>query len=146
MILENVREGFDGCPMFFVEGSAEKLLQFLKTCFVENPSAAYADFYYGRLTEEQKEAFQEELRLEEAQQLEAFVTDTREVFYPLTEENLVFLANITARSLLFSTFYFGVHPCTVWGNYDRRYPVFCKSEEDKLFYERIAEQCEVLGQ
>lgn len=37
---------------------------------------------------------------------------------------LTLLADLSARELLFSTFYFTRPRCTVWGNYGLKYPVF----------------------
>lgn len=141
ILLENVRDGFDAYPFFFVKGNAEQLQEFLRCCLLENEGLAYADFYYGNLTKEQQTEFLRGLSPEERHILKLFATEEEQVYYPLTEEVLPFLSDITAREWLFSTFYFAGNHCTVWGNYDGKYPVFCKDEETLQFYQELAVKC-----
>ena len=70
-----------------------------------------------------------------------FETETRQVYYPLVAENLVFLAEITARNWLFSTFYFTKQKAVVWGNYGLEYPLFCEEGETLEGYKNIAQEC-----
>jgi len=141
ILLEHVGDGFEKCAFFMIQGDAGKLQSFLEACLRENLEEGYADFYYSRLTEEQKADFRAGLREEELQVLDRFVQQEDRIYYPLTEESLAFLADITARGWLFSTFYFTKQPCTVWGNYDGNYPVFCHTPEEVQFYRKLAETC-----
>jgi len=144
ILLENVREGFNIYPFFFVEGKAEQLQQFLIYCLHENEGLAYADFYYGNLTQEQQEQFFTGLMPNERECMDCFEIQPGQVYYPLIMYNLPFFSDITARSWLFSTFYFTRKPCTVWGNYDGKYPVFCKDEETLQFYQGLAKKTNIL--
>ena len=59
----------------------------------------------------------------------------------LVAENLFFLAEITARNWLFSTFYFTKQKAGVWGNYGLEYPLFCEEGETLECYKNIAQEC-----
>ena len=138
---DNIGEAFEQYPSRVISGKKEELYQFLKCVCEKNKDQAYADFYYGDLPRENKAKFDEGLSEHEKEVLNQFEIEKKREFYPLTEEGLEFLAEITAKEWLFSTFYFGDKELTVWGNYGLKYPVFSSDEGILLDYMKLAEEC-----
>lgn len=138
---DSIGEAFDQYPSRVISGSKEELYQFLRCVLEKNKEKAYADFYYGDLPRENKTKFDEGLSDRERETLSQFEIEPKREFYPLTEDNLEFLAEITAREWLFSTFYFGDKELTIWGNYGLKYPVFSSDEGILLEYMQLAEEC-----
>lgn len=141
MLPVRIEEAFDKYLNCMISGSGQQLLQFLKRCMTVNPEGSYADFYYPCLSEKEKARFTEGLSSEEKQLLAGFDTVSGALYFPLTEENVGFLHRITAEEWLFSSFYFTVHKALIWGNYKRKYPLFCETEKELAFYKNIALEC-----
>ena len=141
ILIKNVEEGFADYEYLILQGEEEAFAKFLSQVMVLNGIAdSYADFYYARLDEKQKEHFQNALSEEN---LSFLISGTwsEGIYYPLDGKLLHFLLEITAQELLFSTFYFTGYACTVWGNYGLRFPAFFKDNETKERYQKLAEAC-----
>lgn len=141
ILIGNVEEGLRQYQSVILKGGKQAMEAFLMRCLEENNDKAYADFYYAVLEKEQKEQFEAGLDEKEKSVFSEFETDRGWVYYPLQEENLGFLAGITARNWLFSTFYFTGHKAVVWGNYNLEYPLFCEDLQTLEFYKNIAAEC-----
>lgn len=141
ILIKNVEEGFADYEYLVLQGELEAFDQFLAQTMVLNGTAdSYADFYYARLDENQKEHFHNAL----SEINRSFLikgTWTEGIYYPLDDKLMRFLLEITAKELLFSTFYFTRYPCTVWGNYGLRFPVFFRDSKTKERYQKLAEAC-----
>lgn len=141
LYLDNIQHGFDHYPYLVFHGSEADYSTFLKKALDLNDNDhAYVDFYYGRLGEEEKKNFQKMLPPEQLPYLD-FIDWINGIFFPLTETLLPFLVSITARELLFSSFYFTKIPCIVWGNYGLTFPVFFQDAKGKAIYKEIALSC-----
>lgn len=104
---------------------------------VEN---SYVDFYFNVLEEDTKIRFKELLNCEDKEFMKKFEGKNSEsgIYYNLTLESIPFIARITTKEVLFSTIYFTKEPFTIWGNYNKKFPVFYKEKSVYDKYENIA--------
>lgn len=138
---DNIQCGFDKYHSMTLYGSELCYKKFLKKVLdLNGNNHAYVDFYYGRLKEIEKENLQSCLTQDDLQVLNIIDYDNG-IYFPLTEEILPFLMKITAQEMLFSTFYFTKIPCTLWGNYELKFPIFFKDTEAKRIYKELAQSC-----
>lgn len=56
------------------------------------------------------------------------------------EKKIHFVTILCTREIFFSTFYSTKYPCTIWGNYDMRLPVFFSSGEYVENYKTLAKE------
>lgn len=140
---KTVERAFEKYPFRIISGAKEQLYGFLYAMLQQNKGRSFVDFYYANLPKENKIFFEMELTHEEKEKIKNFEIVKDQVYYELTEDNLGFLAEITAQEWLFSTFYFGVKKAMVWGNYGLKYPIFCESEEILQEYMQLAEKFEL---
>lgn len=139
--ISNVEEGFQKYEYAILSGTEEKYQEFIECAVSMNGEEnSYFDFYYSRLEEESKEKFRRGLTAAEKDELKD-IERTQAIYYPLTQECIPMISKVTARELLFSTFYFEKYPCTLWGNYGLRYPIFFKDKETRKIYENAARAC-----
>lgn len=127
--LDNILDGFNNYPNITVEGTEEDVNNAVRQLAQANGfENSYGDFYYGRIDEEAKNKVKASLKEEEIALIESLELGREDIFLRLTPELLEILLNLTAKEVLFSTFYFTKYPCLVWGNYGRKYPVFFKDD------------------
>ncbi|WP_143318255.1 hypothetical protein [Clostridium sp. HBUAS56017] len=127
--IKNIQEGFDRYPNSILEGTEEHVNDVIRKLFsINGVENSYADFYYGTLNEEEKGAVKNILDEKEIILIESFKLCPEDIFIRLNSEILEILLKLTAREVLFSSFYFTKYPCLIWGNYNRRYPVFFKDD------------------
>lgn len=139
--ISNVEEGFRTYEYAILSGTEENYREFIECAVSMNGAEnSYFDCYYSRLEEESKEKFRRGLTAAEREEL-ADMERTQAVYYPLTQEWIPMASKVTARELLFSTFYFGKYLCTLWGNYGLRYPIFFGDKETRKIYEGVARAC-----
>lgn len=121
---ERIEEGLDSYPYYFIEGTEEELLKEIKDLVIKNGyDNSFVDFYYGKLSLEEKEIVQKVLTKDEIDYIYTLnFEDT--IYFPLDDKLLTITVKLSAREILFSTFYFCKTPCTVWGNYNKKFPVF----------------------
>lgn len=125
--IKNIQDGFDKYPNIILEGTEEKVNNAIRKLFSKNGlENSYGDFYYGRLDEESKNKVKSALNEEEIYLIESLQLGKEDIFLRLDSELLEILLKLTSNEILFSTFYFTKYPCTVWGNYNKKYPVFFK--------------------
>lgn len=141
MQIERVNDGFENYHSMIISGSSAGILDFLVRAMNANVSMSYADFYYFMLKPEEQQRFCNSLTADQLALLAAFRPAADAIYYQLTPETIAFFADITARELLFSTFYFNHKKAVVWGNYGLSYPVFCENAETLEEYKRLAASC-----
>jgi len=126
---ERIEEGLDNYPYYYLEGTEEELLQEIKDLLIKNGNDnSFVDFYYGRLSLEEKEKVQSSLTKDEIDYI--YTLDFKDnIYFPLDDKLLAITVKLSAREILFSTFYFCKTPCTVWGNYNRKFPVFYRVQK-----------------
>lgn len=123
--LNRIEEGFDTYQVDSIEGTEEELYHILLSLYQQNGECdSFVDFYYFRLSESERLEVVKSLSQEEVDYITTLENGKESVFYPLDEMLLGITAKLTAREILFSTFYFTKQPMTVWGNYGHKYPVF----------------------
>lgn len=129
--LNRIEEGFEDYKVDSMEGTEEELYQILLSLYRKNGETnSFVDFYYYRLSESERTEVMKVLTQEEMTYITTLEEDKVSVFYPLDETLLGITAKLTAKEILFSTFYFTKEPMTVWGNYQLKYPVFRKLEDE----------------
>lgn len=140
IIINKIEEGFSEYKYLVLKGDKAGYRKFLDEIYALNGEEdSYADFYYGNLTEQQREGFLKVLSKENQNYVKC--NDwTKSLYFKLNPELLHFLLEITLEELLFSTFYFTRYPCTIWGNYNMRFPVFFNDKKIKNRYQVLAEQ------
>lgn len=127
--LENIQDGFNKYPNSILEGTEEYVNNAIRQLVTENGlENSYADFYYGRLDDYSKDTIRAALNEKEIMLVESFQLSAEDIFVRLNSELLEILLKLTANEVLFSSFYFTKYPCLVWGNYDKKYPVFFKDD------------------
>lgn len=121
---------FEQCIIVFLEEA-------VRLNGVEN---SYVDFYFNVLEEDSKIRFKELLNYEDKEFMKKFEYENSEsgIYYNLTVESIPFIVRITTKEILFSTIYFAKEPLTIWGNYDKKFPVFYKEKSVYDKYENIA--------
>ena len=125
--IDKVQDGFNKYPNMILEGTEDEVNKGIRDIVKENGlENSYADFYYGRLDEEAKNNVRAALDEKEIALIESLKLEENEIFLRLNPELLEILLKLTAKEVLFSSFYFSKYPCTVWGNYGRKYPIFFK--------------------
>lgn len=125
--LNRIEDGFEEYKVDSIEGTEEELYQILMSLYHKNGETnSFVDFYYYCLSESERAEVIKVLTPEEMEYIRTLEDDEESVFYPLDEILLGITAKLTAKEILFSTFYFTKEPMTVWGNYQLKYPVFRK--------------------
>ena len=121
---------FEQCMIGFLEES-------VRLNGVEN---SYVDFYFNVLEEDAKIRFKELLNCEDKEFIKKFEDENSEagIYFNLTLESIPFIVRITTKEVLFSTIYFTKEPFTIWGNYNKKFPVFYKEKSVYNKYENIA--------
>ena len=121
---------FEQCMIGFLEEA-------VKLNGVEN---SYVDFYFNVLEEDAKIRFKELLNCEDKEFINKFEDENSEagIYFNLTLESIPFIVRITTKEVLFSTIYFTKEPFTIWGNYNKKFPVFYKEKSVYNKYENIA--------
>lgn len=123
--IENIQEGFDSYNFSYLEGTKDEIQKEIKRLQEQNGIAySFVDFYYGRLSNKEKEKVKQHLEEPYLKILNKY-EDLNDVTYLLLEEEILCLTSeLNAKEILFSTYYFCKYPCTIWGNYQLKYPVF----------------------
>lgn len=141
ILVHNVEKGFEQYENAILEGSEEQYREFLyKAMELNGFNHSYADFYYSKLTMEEKENLKEKLRAKDLDYLNNNLF-TDDIYFSLTERLMTFLLDITVKELLFSSFYFTKYPCTLWGNYGLKFPIFFIDKSIKETYQKLAVSC-----
>ena len=60
------------------------------------------------------------------------------IYYYLTLDSVPFISRLNSNEILFSSIYFTKEECTIWGNYNKRFPIFYKEEHVLMKYVDIA--------
>lgn len=128
--IENIQIGFERYHCNMLEGTKEELYQEINEFYVQNGSEnSFVDFYYGKLSKEERNNLKECLSDEAISILNMYEYLKEPVFLALDSKLLYLTAELNAKELLFCTYYFCKYPCTVWGNYNLSYPMFTKRDE-----------------
>lgn len=107
---------------------------------LNNIDNSFVDFYYNFLKQEDKNKLENMLSENGKKFLVDFKSknSTKGVYYKLPIDSIEFINKMNCKEILFSTIYFTKIPCTIWGNYNNKFPIFYKSEKDLTNYKNIA--------
>lgn len=124
---DNIQEGFDKYDYILMEETKEDIIKEIKRLRDLNGlECSYVDFYYGKLMTEEKNKLKDGLSPSLIPILQSYEDLKEAVIISLTDELLNLTAELNEKEILFSTYYFCRFPCTIWGNYNQKYPVFKK--------------------
>lgn len=129
LMVPDLNYGFNHYPYEIITLSPPALKQFLLAKITENGwENSYVDFYYGELSTEQQDNVEAMLEAEQREYLAGMKFYPGEVYFPLDRELFELTFLLSVREGLFSTYYFGRNPCTVWSNYSGRFVVFYQEQ------------------
>lgn len=124
-----------------VENVEEKVIAFIEKCFELNGEKnSYVDFYYNAIDNDAKKRFEQLLCDKDRDFIDRFKNQCRNkgVYYKLSKESIPFITRLNLNEILFCTVYFTKNPMTLWGNYNKKFPVFYIEENTFKIYEIIA--------
>lgn len=128
LLISNAQDGMERNPHEILSMTADEYLQWLrKLALKSRETGCFADFYFGRITEEEREAVLSHLPDSSREYILSLDAGSDDLYYQIDgpdDPGLTILADLSARELLFSTFYFTRPRCSVWSNYGLNYPVF----------------------
>ena len=136
----SINDGFNNYNNKTIEGTEEAFISFLQEAFELNGAEnSYVDFYYNVLNDEDKKKLKELINDEDKILLEKFEKNYHEknIYFKLTKESIPFITRLSTREILFSTIYFTKYPCTIWGNYNKSFPIFYHDNNDIQQYLKI---------
>lgn len=150
----NISEGFNKYVNGILKGresdnktkNEESIIRLLeKLIEINGIENSYVDFYYSRLSDEDKKRLTQLLVDEDKEQLKELEKklSSKDIYFKLTKEMVPFFTRLSTREVLFSTFYFTKIPCTIWGNYNMEFPCFFKGIEEMKIYSEICCQLEL---
>jgi len=147
----NISDGLGKFQNFILESrekenSEEKLIRFMEKTFELNgEDNSYVDFYFSKLVESEKKCLFALLNNEDKELLKKHIKEVKDetIFFRLSKASLAFITRLSTREIFFCTFYFTKLPCTIWGNYNMKFPVFFNDNKVKEKYKEVAFQCGV---
>ena len=145
----NINDGFNRFENFMLESSQrenleEKLIMFMEKAFdLNNEDNSYVDFYFSRLEEKDKHSLLALLDAEDKKILERHIREIKDetIFFRLSKEMLPFITRLSTREVFFCTFYFTKFPCTIWGNYNMKFPIFFNNQDVVEKYKELTIKC-----
>ena len=107
----SINDGFNNYNNKTIEGNEEAFISFLKELINDEDKI---------LLEEFEKNYHE-----------------KNIYFKLTKESIPFITRLSTREILFSTIYFTKYPCTIWGNYNKSFPIFYHDNNDIQQYLNI---------
>lgn len=136
LLIPSLQDGFNRYPYRMETKTAEEYLQLFRSLTDKHGSEhSYVDFYFGRLSSEEKEGLLSQLPSTWKDYILSLDIGCDDLYFQLEgsgDIGLEILAYLSARELLFSTFYFTSPSCTIWCNYALNYPIFFLNEPDSF--------------
>ena len=120
-----VQEGFELFESHILEGGEVNLRRFLETQIEENGwEESWVDFYYGKLTIEEKAKAESVLTAGQKAWLREQNIGPEDLYFGLDRDLFEITVRLSVTEMLFSTFYFTKKPCTVWCSMEGKAVVF----------------------
>lgn len=125
--IENIQEGFEHYSCNMLEGTEEEIYNEIYKIREENGiENSYVDFYYGKLAPQERSNLRSNLSAKAISILNMYEYLKQPEFIMLDDDIIYLTAELNVKEILFSTYYFCKYPCTIWGNYNRSYPIFTR--------------------
>lgn len=149
---KSINEGFSRFEDFMLQdmtkdNSEEKFITFIDKAFQLNGEEnSYIDFYLSRLDKEAVDNLFALLNEDDKAMLRRHVSEIKDntIYFRLSREAIPFITRLNTREVFFCTFYFTKFPCTIWGNYNKKFPIFFNDKTDVEKYKNIADECGLL--
>jgi len=149
---KNINEGFDRFESFILKSASgqsgdkdeQKFIEFIDRVFQLNGQEnSYIDFYLSKLDKKAKENLFTSLNEDDKAILKRHINEIEDetIYFRLQRELIPFITRLCIREILFSTFYFTKFPCTIWGNYNMRFPIFFDNVDNVNKYNEVLENC-----
>lgn len=148
----NISEGFsrysnktlEACNDNFFETNMIKFLE--EAMELNGVDNSYVDFYYNILSESDKNKFKEMLDSEDKEFIRNFEKKNNDsgIYFKLSKEFIPFINRLNSREIFFSTIYFTKESLTIWGNYNKKFPVFYLESTALNKYEELAKKYNLL--
>lgn len=136
-ILENNRE-------FQSKENIEKnFIRFIEeACILNDCDKVIIDFYLNKLNEEEIKNLYSLLEEGDKEILKDQIDfmDKKNIYFQLDCNLIPFIVKLNTRELFFSTIYFTKFPCTLWGNYNMKFPIFFDNMKFIDLYKDLAEK------
>lgn len=148
----NIDEGFNRFENYILkseggeseEKDEQKFIEFIeKALYLNGNDNSYVDFYLSKLDEEAKNNIFKLLDEADKTILKKYIYYIGEetIYFQLQKEAIPFITRLCTREILFSTFYFTKFPCTIWGNYNMRFPIFFDNKDNVDKYKKVSKEC-----
>lgn len=133
-------------PKNNLEKGENLYLDFFNEIFNEDKTLII-DFYKKNLKKDSIELIKNNLDLDECILLDKILNTGNEesIYFEIkSEKYLTLLTKLNTKELFFITFYFYKSNITIWGNYNMKFPLFCKDSEIMKKYLNIAQNKNLL--
>lgn len=143
VLLTNIQTGLEDFPHIILKKTETGYLDLLKKMIELNgPKHSYADFYWGRLLEEERNrlasSFPDSKKQLWMKLIRSFSITEKDLYFTLEDPLFLEMLNfLTCKEILFSSFYFTRFPCTVWGNFNLSYPIIFRDNASKEAYKNL---------
>ena len=142
----NISDGFNRYKNKTISAINEEDFEKGMICFLEEAvslnglNSSYVDFYYNILSEEDRDKLEKMLSGDDRKFMQEFKDKSTGagIYYYLSLDSIPFISRLNSREILFSTIYFTKEECTIWGNYNKKFPIFYKDECVLMKYIEIA--------
>ena len=142
----NISEGFNRYKNKTISALKEEEFEKAIICFLEEAvnlnglNSSYVDFYYNVLSEDDKVRLEEMLSDGDREFIDTFKVENVNdgIYYYLSLDSVPFISRLNSKEILFSSIYFTKEECTIWGNYNKRFPIFYKDEYVLMKYIELA--------
>lgn len=140
VLIPNIQTGLSEYPHVLLQKTPEEFLELLRQMISLNGAGrSYADFYWGRLSEEERgrvtSSFPQSKKALWMDLTASMEIGVEDLYFSLEDDEfLLMLHYLTSEEILFSSFYFTRFPCTVWGNYNLSWPFIFRDLNAKSAY------------
>ncbi|QSX06492.1 hypothetical protein JYG23_03265 [Sedimentibacter sp. zth1] len=127
---DNIHDGFNKFKHFMIEDKTEEeIINYIEDIYNKNSfDNFYIDLYLNKIDKKNEDKFLLLLSNEDKKIYGKIKTqyslDT--VYYKIDKSIIPFITRLSTREVLFCTIYATKESCTIWGNYDMKFPVFFK--------------------
>lgn len=117
----------------------ENYIGFVRDLYNLNDKKLVIDFYISNLDNIEYKCLYDSLDINDKEILKIIKNKNyTSKYFKVIEENIIdFLVKLCTREKFFVTFYFTKKPLTIWGNYNYKFPIFYKEEENVEYLNKI---------
>lgn len=141
---DTILEGFEKFKSKTLLGEQEfeeAFIKFIEQVYKRNGEEnCYIDFYYNKLTKENRETLKGMLNSVDKSFIIEFEKsyDEKSNFFKFKEKDIPTIVRLNTNEIFFSTFYFTKEPVTIWANHNKKFPIFYYNDNVIIKYVEIA--------